>query len=166
MLVQFSKCDFWIPEQILDFNIFFRKSILFFRNRKKILKVFENPWEELPTTVMHWVIVSYNITITQCITVVGSSSHGFSNAFKIFFDIEKNNMFFPKNILKSKICSGIQKSYLENRTIIIKSFKLKNPLILTQIPGFPYDSVWCYVHRPLNSFKEKHTSHVTLKEKN
>ena len=40
----------------------------------------------------------------------------FSNFFKIFFDFEKCYFIFGKNILKSKIWSGIQKSYLENRT--------------------------------------------------
>ena len=40
-------------------------------------------------------------------------------------------------LYQSEICSGIQKSYLENRTSIIKSFKIKNPIFLTQISGFP-----------------------------
>ena len=39
----------------------------------------------------------------------------FSNFFKIFFDFEKFYFIFGKNILKSKIWSGIQKSYLESR---------------------------------------------------
>ena len=60
----------------------------------------------------------------------------FSDFFKIFFDFEKKNL--EKNILKSKICSGIQKSYLENRTSILKLFKIKNPIFLTQIEKIPY----------------------------
>ena len=31
MIARFSKCDFWIPEQILDFSIFFPEN--FFRSR-------------------------------------------------------------------------------------------------------------------------------------
>ena len=37
---------------------------------------------------------------------------------RFFFDFEKFYFIFGKNILKSKIWSGIQKSYLENRTSI------------------------------------------------
>ena len=66
------------------------------------------------------------------------SKNFFSDFFKIFFDFEKFYFIFGKNILKSKICSGVQKSYLENRTSIIKLFKIKKPIILTQITGFPY----------------------------
>ena len=32
---------------------------------------------------------------------------------------------------------------------ILKSFKIKNPVFPTQISGFPYTIVQCYVHRPL-----------------
>ena len=41
MLARFSKYDFWIPEQILDFNIFFRKQIIFL-SRRKISRIFRN----------------------------------------------------------------------------------------------------------------------------
>ena len=39
----------------------------------------------------------------------------------------KKYFVFEKNILKSKICSGIQKSHLENRTGILKLFKGLSP---------------------------------------
>ena len=55
-----------------------------------------------------------------------------------FFDFENFYFLFEKNILKSEIWSGIQKSYLEHRASIIKLFKVKNPFFLTQISGFPY----------------------------
>ena len=71
MITRFSKCDFWIPDEILDFSRFFSKKVFYF-----------------------------------------------SNFYKIFFDFEKNIFGFEKNILKSEICPGIQKSHLENRTII------------------------------------------------
>ena len=45
-----------------------------------------------------------------------------------YFSSQEKIFFSGTNFLKSKICSGIQKSYLENHTIIIKSFKLKNPV--------------------------------------
>ena len=38
MLARFSKYDFWIPGQILDFNIFFGKTYYFSRNRKNLEK--------------------------------------------------------------------------------------------------------------------------------
>ena len=68
--------------------------------------------------------------------------------FKIFFDFEKKSFFFETKVLKSKICPGIQKSHLENRASILKLFNIKNPVFPTQIPGFPYTIVQCYVHRP------------------
>ena len=77
------------------------------------------------------------------------SKNIFSILFQDFFRFRKNIFLFEKNILKSKIWSGTQKSYLENYTSILKLFKIKNPLFLTLFPGFPYDSVRCYVHRPL-----------------
>ena len=98
---------FWILIYFLE------KHIIFFRNQKNLENV-----REPVTRAPHDCDTLGDSTITQCITVVGSSSHGFSNAFKIFFDFEKNSMLFPKNILKSEICPGIQKSYLENRAII------------------------------------------------
>ena len=67
-----------------------------------------------------------------------------------YFSSQEKIFFSGTNFLKSKIWSGIQKSYLENYTSIIKLFKIKNPVFLTQISGFPYDSVRCYVHRPLS----------------
>ena len=56
--------------------------------------------------------------------------------FKIFFDFENVYFIFGENILKSEICSGIQKSYLENRTSIIKLFKLKNTFFFTSFGWF------------------------------
>ena len=46
-----------------------------------------------------------------------------SDFFKIFFDFEKKCFFSETKLLKSKICPGIQKSYLENHTSILKLFK-------------------------------------------
>ena len=56
-----------------------------------------------------------------------------SDFSEILFGLENFSKMFWKNIIKSKICSGIQKSYLENHTSILKLFKIKNPLFLTQI---------------------------------
>ena len=41
MIARFSKCDFWIPGQILDFKKFVSKKKVFFLKSKKILKKFE-----------------------------------------------------------------------------------------------------------------------------
>ena len=41
MLARFSKCDFWIPGQILDFKNFVSKKKLFFSKSKKNLEKFE-----------------------------------------------------------------------------------------------------------------------------
>ena len=41
MLVEFSKFDFWIPGQSLDFNIFFGKTYYFSRNLKNLENVRE-----------------------------------------------------------------------------------------------------------------------------
>ena len=41
MLVRFSKLDFWIPGQILDFKKFVPKKTLFFSKSKKIAKKIE-----------------------------------------------------------------------------------------------------------------------------
>ena len=41
MLTRFSKCDFWIPGQILDFKNIFSKKIFYFSKLKKISKKFE-----------------------------------------------------------------------------------------------------------------------------
>ena len=38
LIAQFSKCDFWIPGEILDFKIFFWKKIFFFEIQKKSWK--------------------------------------------------------------------------------------------------------------------------------
>ena len=43
MLVRFSKYDFWIPGQILDFNIFFGKRILLFSKSLKNLESIREP---------------------------------------------------------------------------------------------------------------------------
>ena len=83
----------------------------------------------------------------------------FSALFRKLFFISRRIIFFGTQNFKSKICSGIQKSYLENRTIIIKSFKLKNPIILTQIEIIPYTAVHCYVHRPLSRTFDLSESH-------
>ena len=58
--------------------------------------------------------------------------------FKIIFWVRKKNVFFETIFLKSKICPGIQKSYLENRVSIFKLFKTKNPVFPTQISGILY----------------------------
>ena len=64
------------------------------------------------------------------------------NIFRLFwqsfFDLE--NIYFISGffLYQSEIFSGIQKSYLENRASILKLFKIKKPIILTQISGFPY----------------------------
>ena len=120
---------------------FFEKAYYFFRNRKKNLENVREPVTRVPHDCD---ALGELLAITQCITVVGSSCHGFSNVFKIFFDFEKNNMFFRKNILKSKICSGIRKSHLENCTSILKIPNRKNRLFflitlqirLYSIPGW------------------------------
>ena len=39
MLARFSKCDFWIPGQILDLKKMFRKNKLFFEIEKNLEKV-------------------------------------------------------------------------------------------------------------------------------
>ena len=75
------------------------------------------------------------------------SNNIFSTFSTNFFGHEKKIMDFF--LYQSGICSGIQKSYLENRASILKSFKIKNPVFPTQISGFPYTIVQCYVHRPL-----------------
>ena len=41
MLARFSKCDFRVPGQILDFKNFVSKKKLFFSKSKKIAKKFE-----------------------------------------------------------------------------------------------------------------------------
>ena len=78
---------------------------------------------------------------------------GLEKYFFDFFDkvfyLEKNYFVFGFFLCQSEIFSGIQKPYLENRASILKLFKIKKPIILRQISGFPYTSVQCYVHRPL-----------------
>ena len=39
MLARFSKCDFWIPGQILDFENVVLKKKFYFRNQKNLEKV-------------------------------------------------------------------------------------------------------------------------------
>ena len=73
----------------------------------------------------------------------------FRNFQDTFLRDEKIFCFRKIYILKSKICSGIQKSYLENRASILKSFKIKNPTFFTNIIRFPYIMVQCYVYLPL-----------------
>ena len=72
----------------------------------------------------------------------------FFELFQDFFRFWKVLFYFWKNILKSKICSGIQKSYLENRASILKSFKIKNPLFFTNFYWFWWYFVQCYVYLP------------------
>ena len=54
--------------------------------------------------------------------------------FKIFFRFRKIKYFFEKIFFKSKICPGIQKSYLENRASILKMFKIENPHFYPYFP--------------------------------
>ena len=152
---------------------FFRINNKTFRNRKKSWESIEKIFFEifLETKNFHWktnIKFSWKINkknqenfsifhenvilIFQWKFLVSKkiSKIFFRYFFKIFFDFENFYFWFEKNILKSKIWSGTQKSYLENYTSILKLFKIKNPLFLTLFPGFPYDSVWCYVHRPLS----------------
>ena len=83
----------------------------------------------------------------------------FPDFFEIFY-LDFFCMFFF--LYQSEIFSGIQKSYLENRASIIKLFKIKIPIFLTQILGFPYTSVQCYVHRPLSHWKVIFSRHCFL----
>ena len=53
-----------------------------------------------------------------------------------FFRFEKNIFFSKFFLFQLKILSGIQKSYLENRAIILKMWKIQNPSFFTQNKGF------------------------------
>ena len=57
----------------------------------------------------------------------------FSALFRKIFSSQENLFFSGTKFLKSKIYSGIKKSYLENRTSILNEFKIKNPTFLTHI---------------------------------
>ena len=57
--------------------------------------------------------------------------------FSIFSTLFLVSKYFCRFFLyKSKIFSGIQKSYLEKRANIIKLFKIKNPFFLHRFPDF------------------------------
>ena len=62
------------------------------------------------------------------------------NYFSIFssrkFSHQEKFIFFEKIFSNPKIYPGIRKSYLENRTIILKMFKIQNPKKSTQNRGF------------------------------
>ena len=49
---------------------------------KKIMKTFENPCEELPTTVMHWVITSSSPSASQSWGALVTGSRTFSRFFR------------------------------------------------------------------------------------
>ena len=126
--------------RFLDFNInYFRKSILFFCNKKswKRSRTREKSsprlWCTGWTTRYHPVHHSGGELLSRVL-----------ERFQDFFDFEKKIMFFRKNILKYKICSGIRKSHLENCTSILKIPNRKNRLFflitlqirLYSIPGW------------------------------
>ena len=56
--------------------------------------------------------------------------------FEIFFRFEKNIFFSKFFLFQLKILSGIQKSYLEHRAIILKMKKIQIPKLLTQNQEF------------------------------
>ena len=138
---------------------FFRIKNKKIRNRKKSWKSIEKIFFEifLETKNFHWKInikcswkieffsEKFSIFHENCILIFQwtflvskkISKNMFSMFFKIF-SISKKIFVVRKNILKSEIWSGIQKSYLEHRASIIKLFKIKIPIFLTQILGFPY----------------------------
>ena len=111
----------------------FRKKSLKSQWKFKNLK-FQKQFEKIEISKF-WIFIDFSMIFFENFLV---SKNIFRTFFKIFFGFEKFYVIFGKNILKSKICPGIQKSYLENRASILKLFKIKNPLFSTQITGFPY----------------------------
>ena len=165
MIVRFSKYDFWIPEQILDFKKFVPEKNIFSWDEKyfseKCRKIcFRNFFEKSKITkkslkintkisgkIRKKIPPGFSPKILYWFSMKSFDFFYFSKTIqKIFFRhfsekyfSSQEKIFFPgTNFLKSEIWSGIQKSYLENYTSIIKLFKIKNPVFLTQIPGFPY----------------------------
>ena len=115
--------------RFLDFNInYFRKSILFFCNKKSWKrsrtreKSSSRLWCTGWTTRYHPVHHSGGELLSRVL-----------ERFQDFFDFGKNNMLFPKNIFKSKICPGIQKSYLENSTSIKNISNRKNIFVCINV---------------------------------
>ena len=158
MIVRFYKYDFWIPEQIFSKtnDIFSRpkekseSSKTYFPGPKNVRKSFCKKSNEIKKKTKFrffgkfskfWFFIDFSL------------ENYFSNFSEIFFGLENFSKTFRKNIIKSKICSGIQKSYLENHTSILKLFKIKNPIVLTQIVENPVGSCGCYVHRPSSAYR-------------
>ena len=121
MLTRFSKYDFWIPGQILDFKYFFEKNIIFFEIEKNIEKVrnLEKVGNFRNFKDFQWVSLVHYYGNPLKILKISKISHFFKILifFQDFFDFKKKRKKRNK-ILKSKICSGIQKSHLENCTSI------------------------------------------------
>ena len=135
--------DSW---QNFGFSYIFSKKLYSFLKSKKILKKFEkicfeiNCWSTIFSLKKSMKFQNFEISFFSIFLLkfrIFESSLTFSTiffdqniisnkfrTFQDFFDFEKL-YFFRKNILKSEIWSGIQKSYLENYMSIIKLFKIQ-----------------------------------------
>ena len=137
---------------IFGFLTKFRILVYFFRIKNKKIRNRKKSWKSIENIFSRFFIDFFRFFMTfRFFTKIlywlfneifwfpkKSRKIFFRYFFKIFFDFENFYFLFKKNILKSKIWSGTQKSYLENYTSILKLFKIKNPIFLTQISGFPY----------------------------
>ena len=100
-------------------------------------------WMDSPNVMNHnlpeideVVVAVRNAGFTQALLLGMGGSSLAPELFRKIFGLEKNSKISRTNIIKSKICSGIQKSYLENHTSILKLFKIKNPNFSTQFSEF------------------------------
>ena len=127
------------------YNIFRKKFECFSRPKKigKVRKIFSGPKNlNIFVKKKHWKVnenlQNQNFDFSKMFqnfdfSLTFHSKIIFRTFPNFFFGLEKFSKTFRKNIIKSKICSGIQKSYLENRTGILKLFKIKNPVFLHRL---------------------------------
>ena len=142
MIARFSKYDFWIPGKISDryrWKYFFNT---FFFEMKKILEKVEK------------IILGFLVLIRAKVgNFRKNSQNNFLNFFRDFFHFKNNVLKKYFHLYRSEICSGIQKTHLENRAINLKSRNKKSAVFLASFSTFCMILRVSYVHRPLSAKK-------------
>ena len=142
--------DSW---QNFELEYIFFKETIFFLNKKihrKKLTIFSGFFGNFSISFRDFeifLITRYkeNLKIPKGNWKISKKSRKNCQLFAMYFFIEKKYCFFKKYIFQLKILSGIQKSYLEHRAIILKMRKIQNPSFFTQNSGFWWHLVTCYV---------------------
>ena len=161
MLARFSKSDFWIPGQILDLNIFFRKIKYTFSRPKKIVEKVEKIFFETKkiSNFFRWKS-QWKMKISKCWFFSEKTRNFEFFIFHWLFHRKKKSRFFwsrkicfrlfRQNFLISKIVIlFFEKIYInpkfaqesKNHTYkIVRSFKIyqkyKNQVLLTTFREF------------------------------